>query len=214
MSFTIPSRLLTELDAVNLVLEAKGVQPATTIDQTDPDVALALQALNQADLEVQTIGWSFNSDDSMTLTQDPTTGFILLPDQTLSVANTYWPQGILNSGPPRRVVERQAKLYDRTNQTFVFTEAVQVDITIRLAYEDMPQAARNYVAILAAHRSQMKGQGSTSVAQITADQVKDSRTALEWAEDAASPQNQITGNSTVLGTLFASGVRRRTNWTY
>lgn len=211
MAFTTPAQLLTELDAVNLVLEAKGLSSANIINAADQDIASALLALNQADLEVQSKGWSFNSDDSLTLAINED-GEIVLPDQTLSVANAYWPS--TSSGRWARVVARQGKLYDRTNQTFVFTASVPVDITVRQAYEDIPQAARNYIAILAAHRSQPKGQGSSLVTRITDEQVLSALAAMEQHEDRANPQNQITGSISVVGSLFASGVRRRTNWSY
>lgn len=204
MAFTIPARLTTELDAVNMVLAAKNIAPVQTLeDNTDSSVEMAMLALNAADLEVQSKGWSFNSDWIMTLSPDAVTGEIALPDQTLSVNASYW----ASNGQWVSAVERASKLYDVLNQTFVWAQDVQVDLVQRLNFEDMPQVARNYIALLAAFRFQGKGQRSGLVTQITQTEVTQALAALEQHEDRAAPKNAITGNQSVLGRLWG-GMRR------
>jgi len=46
------------------------------------------------------------------------------------------------------VVERSNRLYDRENNTFLFTpdEAVKVNTVTFLAFEELPEAARRYIA--------------------------------------------------------------------
>lgn len=200
-----PASLTTELDAINLVLDAQGIEAVDTIDLSDGDVGRAARALNTADLEVQQRGWSFNRDETLTLSPDGD-GNIVLPDGTLQVAQAYWNGGI------KTLVEREGKLYDNDNQTFTFTADQQVDITIRLPFTDIPQVARTYIAKLAAHRVQGKGVSQSSVTQITQQELMQALAALEQAEDEAKPKNQVSGNLSTLGTLLASGVRRKSNW--
>lgn len=204
MAFLIPSRLTTELDAVNMVLAAKNIAPVNTLeDNTDSTVEMAMLALNSADLEVQSKGWSFNQDWVMALSPDAITGEIALPDQTLRVNASYW----ATNGQWVSAVERASKLYDVLNQTFIWTQDVQVDLVQRLSFEDLPQVARNYIALLAAFRFQGKGQRSGLVTQITQNEVLQSLALLEQHEDAASPKNSITGNQSVLQRLWG-GMRR------
>ena len=48
------------------------------------------------------------------------------------------------------IVERGGKLYDRENNTSVFTDDVVVDRVIVLSFNDLPEAARRYIATRAA----------------------------------------------------------------
>ena len=52
----------TELPAINQILMACGQAPVTTLDETNPDVAIAYQTLLEVSREVQSEGWSFNKE--------------------------------------------------------------------------------------------------------------------------------------------------------
>ena len=51
-----------ELPAVNEILASVGQAPVTTLDQTNPDVAIAYDTLLQVSREVQAEGWTFNKE--------------------------------------------------------------------------------------------------------------------------------------------------------
>ena len=51
-----------ELPAVNQILASVGQAPVTTLDQTNPDVAIAYDTLLTVSREVQSEGWSFNTE--------------------------------------------------------------------------------------------------------------------------------------------------------
>lgn len=199
MPWTLPNSLTTELDAVNTVLRAKGLEAATSVDLNDGDVAEAVGFLDTADREVQSKGWFFNKDVSLMMALG-VNGEIVLPEGTLQVSNAYY------YPDPRRVVERGQRLYDLTNQTFTFTTPMPVDITIRLNYTDLPEAARRYIATLAAHRAQGLLEGVPSSMRITEQQVLAALTILEQQQDAAVPANQIHGNISVQGALNGWGI--------
>lgn len=209
MAFTIPPRVTTELDAVNIVLRAQGIDETTSTDSDDAEVANAKGHLNAADLEVQLRGWWFNTDYDYPLSPDSITSEIALPNGTLSVANAYWASG----GLITNVTERASKLYNVDDHTFTFTESVNVDITIRLAFEDLPEVVRLYIAVLAAHRAQMLNQGNIQVARITDQQVALLLASVEQQQDknAGSNQNEISGNMSVRGALQGFGPLRRRN---
>ena len=44
------------------------------------------------------------------------------------------------------IVERGGKLYDREKNTSVFTDSIKVDRVIVLNFDDLPEAARRYIA--------------------------------------------------------------------
>ena len=51
-----------ELQAVNQILASVGQAPVTTLEQTNPDVAIAYDTLQQVSREVQAEGWTFNKE--------------------------------------------------------------------------------------------------------------------------------------------------------
>ena len=51
-----------ELQAVNQILASVGQAPVTTLEQTNPDVAIAYSTLQQVSREVQAEGWTFNKE--------------------------------------------------------------------------------------------------------------------------------------------------------
>lgn len=94
--------------------------------------------------EVQLKGFNFNTETDYPLTRD-INGYLQLPTGTLKIDGVY---------PSDDVVIRGAKLYDKINHTFVFTKDLKVDITVLLAYSDLPMAVRNYIEIRASRRLQ------------------------------------------------------------
>lgn len=206
MPFGLPDTVLaTELDAVNLVMKAKGLDLVTTIDLGDAEIADAAFHLNAADLEVQSKGWFFNKDYSLTLALD-SNGHIPLPAGTLGVAASYWNYGM------KQLAERNGRLWDLFNKTDIFTTTQCVDITVRLLFESLPQVARDYIAILGAHRAQGLDRGNTSSSQFTSQMVMQKLALLEQAQDAATPANQVHQNISVMGAINGMGgmLRSRT----
>ena len=59
-----------ELPAVNEILASVGQAPVTTLDQTNPDVAIAYDTLLNVSREVQAEGWTFNTEEFYELSPD------------------------------------------------------------------------------------------------------------------------------------------------
>lgn len=201
MSFTAPPRLFSELDAVNMCLGTKGIEPVDTINAGDVEQASILNALNATDLEVQMAGWAWNTNYNQSLALN-TSGHAPLPDQTLLVRAAYW------GGRLIAAVQRGTELYDSLNNTLVWTSVPVVDVTFRVPFTDMPQAARNYIAVLAGHRWQAKTLGSPVTIRITSEEVTQALALLEQHEDAINPQSSIGGNMGHIQTIRGAGVRR------
>lgn len=204
MSFTLPADLSSKLKAVNTVLSAIAEAPVSSLDTSQSvDVSSAVGILDEINLAVQSRGWHWNREEQLSLSPDPD-GKIALPENCLWVANAYWENGAV-----ARVVERARALYDRTNHTNVFTEAVVLDMVVLLDWEEMPEYARRLITIRAAKQKQGRHQGSSLVDQITDAEVGDALATMEQREDEADPKSQVYGNLDVKRTLSARGVRRR-----
>ena len=61
----------TELESINIMLAAIGEAPINSLTGTLPvDARLAQQTLTEVNKEVQSEGWSFNTEIDVTLTRD------------------------------------------------------------------------------------------------------------------------------------------------
>lgn len=142
---------MTDLEAVNRMLGSIGQAPVNTLDVSGiGDAAKAKQQLLETARDVQTVGWSWNTDEDYTLTPD-NDGAILLPSGTLDLDAMDPTVSLVMRRHPTK---GQMALYDADNQTFAFTESVDVKIVWGYPFNDLPQAARTYVATAAARRFQ------------------------------------------------------------
>lgn len=133
-----------ELPAVNQILQSCGQAPVTTLDQTNPDVAIAYQTLLEVSREVQAEGWSFNKEFAYDMTPDsnneiPIANNILQIDATQNAANVNLD-----------VVRRSGKLYDKAKHTYTFTQKLSCDITWLLDWVDVPTPIADYITCKAA----------------------------------------------------------------
>lgn len=206
MPFGLPTTINGELDAVNLCLRAKGLEAATSVDLSDGDVAEVVQWLDMMDQQVQSRGWFFNKDWSLSLPLD-TNSNVPLPAGTLGVANAYyhqkWPM------VTARTQNDLPFLYNMQSHNFVFEYPPIVDIIIRIDFKDLPVQARQYIAASAAMMAQGFDQANASMLQLCGKLAQDSLVQLEWKQDEAVPNNQVHQNLTLIGALQGfMGLRR------
>jgi len=133
-----------ELPAVNQILQSCGQAPVTTLDQTNPDVAIAYQTLLEVSREVQAEGWSFNKEFHYDMTPD-TNNEIVIPNNVLQIDLT---DNAANMD--KDVIRRSGKLYDRANHTYTFTEKVECDITWLFDWVDLPVPIQDFITARAA----------------------------------------------------------------
>lgn len=152
--------LTTELGAVNRMLHGIGQSPVNSLDASGiPDVNNALQFLRDFLTDVESAGWSWNTDRNYTLNPDPN-GYIAIPAGALEVDPE---DKTINVAVRRNPTTNNLSLYDADNQTFVFDGSVDVKVIWAFPFEDVPQAARTYVAIAATRKFQAQEVSSSSL---------------------------------------------------
>lgn len=130
-----------ELAAVNRILAAQGLPPVNTIDgDTSKNTQIALSMLRQVSMDVQSEGWSFNTEYDYTLPQDATTGEIPVPE---SITRWY-------SDDEPWIIQRGTRLYDRQDKTYAFTGAKNGTAQLNLVWADLPVEAKVFIAARAA----------------------------------------------------------------
>ena len=137
-----------ELPAVNEILASVGQAPVTTLDQTNPDVAIAYDTLLRVSREVQAEGWAFNTEFEVTKQTDSNKQYVI-PNNMLQVDLTH-----NSTNYNKSVVRRDGKLYDRYKHTYEITDAASADIKLDIVYHidwvDLPVPIQDYIVSRAA----------------------------------------------------------------
>ena len=132
-----------ELPAVNEILASVGQAPVTTLDQTNPDVAIAYDALLNVSREVQAEGWIFNTEEFYELTPD-SNGEILIPNNVLQIDLHA------EKDDQYEAIRRNGKLYEKINHTYDWTtltnwSTVACDIVWYFDWVDLPRPIQDYI---------------------------------------------------------------------
>ena len=121
-TYIIMSESPAVLTALNSVLTSIGQAPVTTIERTNPDVAICYDTLMQVSKEVQSEGWTFNREFNYTGFPRDVNNDIVIPSNVLQLKlsdnseNKYFD-----------AVQRSGKLYDRINHTYTWTFDPELD---------------------------------------------------------------------------------------
>ncbi len=133
-----------ELPAINQILMACGQAPVTTLDETNPDVAIAYQTLLEVSREVQSEGWTFNKEDHVEVTPNN--------DNEIPILSNYLQIDLTqaNAGD-KKVIQKNGLLYDKQNHTDKWTDgAVECDILWYFDWVDLPRPIQDYITSRAA----------------------------------------------------------------
>jgi len=155
------STQLSKLDALNGMASYIGIPPLQLLSEVSvsPDFQLAELILDELVHEVCSHGMPCNTEYEYTMSPDSVTGEIELEPGMISV----FPEE--NYG--RYIVERDGKLYDNDNNTFVFTSDIPATVFWLYDYEDLPQVVRKYVYIASARRFVSRVKGDDAVLATT-----------------------------------------------
>ncbi len=135
----------TELESVNIMLAAIGESPINSLSGTLPvDARLAQSTLKEVNKDVQSEGWSFNTEIDVTFTRDATTKLISLPTNILRIDPN------IHQHPSIDAIQRGLKLYDRLNNKYEFDEDLICTVVYFRDFDEIPEPARRYITIKAA----------------------------------------------------------------
>lgn len=175
--------LLTELDAVNAMLDLVGELPVNTLETSGVSVASSARAcLNRVSREIQKRGLHGNFEKNFVLpiAED---GCIYLPPNTLKVDNS---RGYSD------VVQRGSRLYDKVEHTYKFKAPIQVDIVFFLPFEELEQHVRDYVAIRAGRQFEARTLGSGDIQAATEKDELEALTEFRRGENRAMDANFLS----------------------
>lgn len=193
MTTTSPT---TRLEAVNTMLAAINEDPVSSLTDGPVDVVMAEDFLDRTSRRIQTKGWHFNSVDDYETSLD-VDGYVNVPSNTLSAVRGRTEQSL-------DIVLRGTRMFDRENNTFVFTRPPKLNIVTMLEYTLLPQAARDYIAYEAAQSFQMFVLASEVRNAWLDERSAEAKAMLDHEEAQSAKHNVLTGNHST-----ASMLRRR-----
>jgi hypothetical protein len=183
---------LTELEAVNEMLSTISESPVSTLDENEViDASIALNILRNTSVEVQTRGWWFNSEFSVSMAPN-TAKEIVLPTNILRI-----------DGVATNVIQRGTRLYDRVDRTFKFEAPVVVDQIVALPFDELPSTARILITIRAARKFGDRYGGSESLHTYSAQDEAEARSAMVDEHIDAEDANMLEGS------IFMQNLRLR-----
>ena len=172
----------TRLLAVNRILRGAGEQPVSSLTEDGiNDTAIAEAILDETTAEYQKDGLTVNTE-YVTYTPDAD-GFIVLPINTLradgqSDSDQYTVRGY-----------QPKKLYDLENNTYVFTEDVDLVLTQGLDFTELPVDIQFAIVDKAAMLYQMITVGDQGMHATLSQQALQSRITAKIADDAQGDYN-------------------------
>jgi hypothetical protein len=186
---------MSELDAINSLLESIGEAPVNTLESGLSEAHIARQTLHRTSRKCQSRGWWFNTE-VMTLSPN-TDKEIHLPANCLKIDTGL-----------EHVVYRGNRLYNRGDNTYKFEGQLRGYLALGLDFEEIPEVARHYIAVRAGRIFQDRTVGS---AQLHGFQLSDEQMA--WAElneaELENGQYNVFDNADVSRALNRSTSYRR-----
>ena len=149
----MPLSKTTKIQAINTMLSTVGEPPINSLAAQRADALIAQNILDEVCREVLTYGWQFNTDEGIYLTPDSNTGFIYVPDTVVRV-------DMDRNELEYDIVVRGNRLYNRKNNSYVFSGQIKVVQIYLMDFDEMPETAKRYVTIRAARIFQDRMVGS------------------------------------------------------
>lgn len=166
--------MTTKLEAINLMLSCIGHGSINSLEGTKSSfITTAENILNSETKRVQLQSYDFNTEENYPLNPD-VNGLIKIPENVVSIA---YPQDYLN-----RYTVRKGKLYDKVEHTFIIKHQLRVGITFALAFDELPEVVKYYIAILSAYKFTKRELGSQAVCVYTQEDVNEAKQAFLESE--------------------------------
>ena len=195
----------SELEAVNTILSAVGEPPINSLDgQKNVDAAIARNILNEVSREVQTHGWHFNTQRRVKLSPS-IDSHIVLDDSGVRVDINQSTDSSFQEFID--ITQRGNKLFDRTNNTYVFKKDIEATVIYLLTWEDLPEPARRFITVRAARIFQDRMVGSQAHHAFSQEDEVRARALLKEFEGETA-DHSIFGNYDVYRIVARGDVTR------
>jgi hypothetical protein len=191
----------TKLEAVNACLSNIGEAPVASLTGLQVDAQVASSIIDEVSREVQTHGWHWNSEVH-TLKPDINSE-IKLPANAFRVDT-------VQEDVSTDVIQRGMKLYDRKENSYKFTKALKLRLTVGLDFDDLPEAARRYITVRSIRVFQERTLGSDSLSKFNRADEQQAWGLLQHEEAETADYNVLTDSYSTYSMVGRYAPVRRT----
>ena len=188
----------TELEAVNIMLSSIGEAPVNSLSSGLVDAELAQTTLHNVSREVQSAGWSFNTEFNKSFVLDSNNELLLGSDVLKADMCSQRTDSF-------DLVQRGTKMYNRADGSYILSNGpVKLDVVYFLDFSLIPEAARRYITVRAARIFQDRTIGSS---ELHGFQLRDEQMALSELRDsdAENADHSIFDNYSVASVIDRLG---------
>lgn len=184
--------MTTKLEAINDMLACVGQSPLDSLEGTKSYFTMAAENILDSETKrVQLMGWDFNTEEDYPLTPNLHNNILIAEDMlTVKVSQVY----------RNKYVVRKGKLYDKENHTFTIPNTIKATVIFCFTFEELPEAARLYVKMMAAYKFCKKELGSREACQYTQEDMGEALLSMQEYE-------LDTGNYNILNEFYDGSVR-------
>jgi hypothetical protein len=169
------------------MLRAIGESPVQDLDENiNVDATNALAILRAVNRRVQAEGWNFNTQNNRLLARNV--------DDEIALPATVLNCDTVGVSKDVDVVILQGKLYHVVNQSFEFEDDLYVDLTLQYDFEDIPQAARDFITEDASLQFIGSELGAEALANFVKDRWRFTRSNLRRQHSLSKDANALTDN--------------------
>lgn len=179
---------LTELEAVNQMLDTIDESPVSSLVSGLPDAEKAERMLDQVRREVLAKGWNCNRERELTLAKDGS-------DEIIVGADVLRLKPVGTDKGEKITIRADAglrKIYDVKNRTFTWSKDLKCDVIYLFAFTDLEPELQMYIAALAGRKYQESSMGSVALDNFVNRNVTDAWAALQDAEAESESDNILT----------------------
>lgn len=191
---------MSKLDAVNICLSSMGEPSINSLDGVAVDAQMASDLIDETSMTVQSIGFHWNRE--VHTISPNVSGNILIPANTARVDT-------VDGSKSTDVIQRGLRLYDIPNNSYVFTDALTVELYVILPFDELPLAAKQYITIRAARILQQRLLGNETLYKFNAQDEKSAYAVLIQDDMESADYNMLTDSWSVASILnrgyFARG---------
>ena len=165
----------TELSAVNAILGAIGQSPITSLVFDNPEIQFIYNLLRDANVDVQSEGWHFNTEEHVAYAPDSTTGKIPIGNDILKMD--------VHDGWSKRhydVIKRNGYLYDKIDHTddWGTITSIDLDIVRLISFDNLPEVFKRYIIYRASRMAATQLVANPALVQLLAQQEATARATL------------------------------------
>jgi hypothetical protein len=191
---------MTKLDAVNICLSAMGEPKINSLDGSAIDAQIASDLIDETSRSVQSRGWHWNRDRYVL--SPNVSGEIVIPSNTARIDTIEGDRSV-------DIIVRGGKLYNKADNTNVFTKSLTLEIYVFLEFDDMPYAAKQYITMRAARLFQQRVLGSPVLSEYSQEEERQAYVTLLQDEMEVGDYSMLWDSADTAAIMDRSNFARR-----